>query len=213
MPLPRHLVIFARRPQLGTGKRRLAKDIGPVQALRFQRVLLAHTLRRLGRDRRWTTWLAVTPDRSGGPWAMRLRLLNQGSGDLGRRMATVMRKLPPGPVAIVGADIPGLMPHHVTSAFGQLGRRDAVFGPASDGGYWLVGLRRRPRILDPFREIRWSTEHALADTLRNLARSEVALLDTLADVDDGPSLSRNPGWEVLCCRQGRGPRSQPLDWS
>jgi hypothetical protein len=67
MRFAQHLIVFTRKPRLGAGKRRLARDIGPVAALRFQYVMLSLMLRRLGRDRRWTTWLAVTPDRS-GPW-------------------------------------------------------------------------------------------------------------------------------------------------
>jgi rSAM/selenodomain-associated transferase 1 len=202
MALAQHLVIFTRHPRLGTGKRRLAKDIGPVRALRFQRVMLALTLRRLGRDRRWITWLAVTPDRS-GPWPSRQRILPQGQGDLGRRMAAVAWKPVAGPVVIVGSDLPGIMASDVARAFRELGRRDAIFGPATDGGYWLVGLRRRPRFLDPFSNVRWSTEHALADTLVNLVGKDVAVLDVLPDVDDGPSLLRHPRWEIFHDRRRR----------
>jgi rSAM/selenodomain-associated transferase 1 len=188
--LRQHLVVFARWPCLGSGKRRLGKDIGAVHALRFQRSMLALILRRLGADRRWITWLAVTPDRS-GPWPSRFRLLPQGRGDLGRRMAAVARKPPPGPVVILGSDIPGVAASDVARAFHELGRRDAVFGPATDGGYWLVGLRRRPRFLDCFGNVRWSTAHALADTLSNLVGKDVALLRMLSDIDDGASLRRH----------------------
>ncbi len=62
-----------------------------------------------------------------------------------------------------------------------------MFGPAANGGYWLVGPRRRPRFFDPFVNVRWSSEHALADTLANLAGKEVAMLWPLSDIDDGPS--------------------------
>lgn len=202
MPLLRHLVIFARHPRLGTGKKRLARDIGAVRALRFQRVMLAHTMRRLGRDGRWLTWLAVTPDRS-GPWPRRFRVMPQGKGDLGRRMASVARALPPGPVVIIGSDIPGIKPAAIARAFRALGGNDAVFGPAADGGYWLAGLRRRPSFLDPFGAVRWSTEHALADTLANLAGKRIAMVDRLADVDDGPALSRHKRWEMFY--DGRNP--------
>jgi rSAM/selenodomain-associated transferase 1 len=184
MALARHLVIFARYPSLGTGKRRLARDIGAAQAVRFQRAMLALTLRRLARDPRWTTHIAITPDTS-GPWPAGSSTLPQGDGDLGCRMARVARALPPGPVIIVGCDIPGMMAEHVARAFRALGRCDAVFGPATDGGYWLVGLRRRPRFIDPFARVRWSTEYALSDTVANLGRQSVLLLDTLSDVDDG----------------------------
>lgn len=188
MALSRHLVIFARLPRLGTGKRRLAADVGPVAALKFQRTCLAATIRTLAKDSRWRTRLAVTPAR-GGSWP-RL-VIAQPRGDLGRRMAVVARALPPGPVVIVGSDIPDIRPAHIAAAFRALGDHDAVFGPAEDGGYWLVGLRRRPRFLDPFAGVRWSTPRALADTLANLKGRPVALLDTLDDIDDGAALRRH----------------------
>lgn len=185
----RHLIIFTRLPRLGRGKRRLAAHVGPVEAWRLQCLMLTALLRRLGRDRRWKTWLAVTPDRS-GPWPPALGRVGQGRGDLGRRMARVARSMPPGPAVIVGSDIPDLTASHVAKAFAMLGRHDAVFGPAADGGFWLVGLRRRPRFLDPFQGVRWSSRHALADTLANLAGMRVAMLETLEDLDDGEALAR-----------------------
>ena len=184
MRCARHLVIFARRPRLGSGKRRLARDIGAIEALRFQRVMLARLLRRLGRDPRWTTWLGITPDRS-GPWPRGIATLPQGGGDLGQRMARVARHMPPGPVVIIGSDIPDIAASDIAAAFRALGSKSAVFGPARDGGYWLVGLRRRPRFIDPFANVRWSSVYALADTLANLAGKEAAMLRTLSDIDDG----------------------------
>ena len=59
--MTRHLVIFARAPQFGRVKRRLARDIGDTAATRFYRLTLARQIRRL-RDPRWTIWLFVTPD-------------------------------------------------------------------------------------------------------------------------------------------------------
>jgi len=70
----------------------------------------------------------------------------------------------------------------VAAALRALGRADAAFGPAADGGYWLVGLSPR-RPARPFASVRWSTRHALADTLGNFRRHRVALLRTLHDVD------------------------------
>jgi glycosyltransferase A (GT-A) superfamily protein (DUF2064 family) len=105
-------------------------------------------------------------------------------------MGRVLRHLPPGPVVIVGSDIPEIDAAAIRAAFAALRSHDAVFGPAIDGGYWLVGLRRRPpprRHLPGtlFRDVRWSTEHALADTLAGLPKgARIALLHELADVDD-----------------------------
>jgi glycosyltransferase A (GT-A) superfamily protein (DUF2064 family) len=105
-------------------------------------------------------------------------------------MQRLFDRAPPGPLVLIGTDIPGITPAHIAAAFRLLGRHDAVFGPAADGGYWLVGLRRRPCVLRPFRGVRWSTQHALADTLANLRSRSVAHLPTLADVDTPADLAR-----------------------
>ncbi|HEY3779282.1 MAG TPA: DUF2064 domain-containing protein [Rhizomicrobium sp.] len=152
--------------------------------MRFQRATLSRLLRRIGYDSRWLTWLGITPDGS-GPWPRGFPILPQGPGDLGHRMACAARRLPPGPVVIVGSDIPDIAVSDIAAAFRLLGSKDAVFGPASDGGYWLVGLRRRPRFIDPFQNVRWSSEHALTDTIANLADKDVAILRELSDIDDG----------------------------
>lgn len=185
-----HLVIFARRPALGVGKRRLARDVGDLEALRFARTSFARLTRTLGSDRRWTLWIATSPDRP-TDWARPWPTIEQGPGDLGAKLSRVVRALPPGPVVILGSDLPDVRPADVASAFVALGSNQAVFGPAVDGGYWLVGFRRGPRLHLPFRNVRWSTEHTLADTLRGMGNQPVAMLDTREDVDDGPSLRRH----------------------
>ncbi len=187
-----HLVIFARAPRRGAVKRRLAADIGDGPALAFYRRTLHDVTRRLGSDPRWRTWLAVTPDGDAlrpGLWPAvpGVGLIPQGQGDLGARMARPMTMLPPGPVIVVGTDIPDISADHIADGFAALGNHEFVFGPAADGGYWLVGARRRPAMSGRiFRDVRWSTEHALADTLAGLpGKARVAMLDELDDVDDG----------------------------
>jgi uncharacterized protein len=191
----RHLVVFLRAPRLGRVKLRLAAGIGAVAALGFYRRTSATLLRRLTRDRRWCCHLALTPDRAAHgkrSWRVAALRRGQGGGDLGRRMARVFRALPPGPAVIIGSDVPAITPAHVVTAFRALGRHEAVFGPALDGGYWLVGLRRRPRLpRGLFERVRWSSEHALADTLAGLPRSmSVALLERLEDIDDAAAYGR-----------------------
>lgn len=185
----RHLVIFARRPQLGVGKRRLAADVGDVEAVRFARHALDRLTRTLGRDPRWRLWLAVAPDRP-LDWVRVGTAMPQGPGDLGQRLTRVIRALPPGPVVILGSDTPTVTRTDVADAFHALGPNRAVFGPAKDGGYWLIGLRRGRGEALPFDRVRWSTSDALADTMANLARSPVALLREREDIDDGPALRR-----------------------
>ena len=189
--LAQHVVIMARAPRLGAVKRRLARDVGTLAAWRFYRHGLVSLTRRLGRDGRWCRWLAITPDRSVRTrWPRAWHAIPQGSGDLGARMGRLLQDLPPGPVVIVGSDIPDLGPAHIARAFALLGDHDWVFGPASDGGYWLIGARRRPARRDPFAGVRWSSPHALLDTLANLPVTRVAFLQELQDVDTGADLNR-----------------------
>jgi rSAM/selenodomain-associated transferase 1 len=190
----RHLVLFVRAPRLGVGKRRLASEIGDVAALRFERSMFGLLGRRLGRVRRWRLHLAVTPDHSIAGrhlWLRNAAVRPQGAGDIGVRMRRALASCPPGPVVLVGADIPQLAPRHIADAFRLLGRHDLVFGPAADGGFWLIGARRSPRLPPLFGKVRWSGPHTLADVLDNLPRrTSVGFAARLEDVDDAAVLRR-----------------------
>ena len=195
--MQRTLVIFLKEPRPGRVKTRLARELGAVGAAWWFRHQSARVVRRLSRDRRWRTVLAVTPDREGltsRVWPQGAGRWPQGRGDLGARMARAFAAMPPGPVVIVGADIPDLRPTHVAEGFRLLGRHEAVVGPAADGGYWMVGLRRGGRAAPAglFRGVRWSSPHALGDTLRTLAPLSVGYGPTLADVDEARDL--RPGY-------------------
>ena len=182
----RHLIILAKPPRMGRVKRRLAADIGPVEAVRFYRNTLAETIRRLGRDPRGKCWLVV--DRGPSRWPAGLTRRRQVRGDLGRRMDRALRGLPAGPVVLIGSDIPTVTAVDIRDAFRQLAGRDAVFGPAPDGGYWLVGLAHASAAPGLFRDVRWSSRHALADTIANLAAGRAyGEAARRADVDDGPA--------------------------
>ncbi len=190
--MDRHLVVFARQPRLGRVKTRLARDVGAVAAWAFHRRMVDGVTRRLG-DPRWRRWLAVTPDGAvgGHPWPAGWTAIAQGTGDLGDRMARPLFRLPPGPVVIVGTDIPGIEKTHIARAFALLGDHDAVFGPAADGGFWLVGVRRRPRVPPGlYAGVRWSRPDTLTVTLRGLSGCRIGMIDALADVDDGAALAQ-----------------------
>jgi uncharacterized protein len=204
-----HLVIFAKSPRLGVAKRRLGRQIGMVPAWRFYRDALTSLLVRLGHDPRWRTWVYMTPDRDAELpiWPGRcrgMRVVAQGGGDLGERMSRPFRTLPPGRVVLIGSDIPKIRARHVAAAFRLLGFRDLVFGPASDGGFWLIGGRGRLR-LPPglFAGVRWSTPTVLRDTLANVPpRYSIGLTETLDDIDTAEALLE---WRRRCggIRPGR----------
>jgi rSAM/selenodomain-associated transferase 1 len=190
----RHLVVFAKAPVAGRVKQRLAREIGEAASLRFYRRTTAELLRRLGHDPRWRKWLAVTPDRTahaGRLWPPGWRLVPQGNGDLGARMGRVLRRLPPGPIVIVGSDIPDITAAHVAAAFDLLDHRDMVFGPARDGGYWLIGARRDSPLPDLFRNVRWSSAAALSDTLANIGEDKrIGYAEELEDIDNAAAYYR-----------------------
>jgi rSAM/selenodomain-associated transferase 1 len=183
---------MAKRPAMGRVKRRLAREIGATAALRFYRNSLSHTVLRLAADPRWQTVIAMDSVAHGARLLSprRAALMPQGAGDLGHRMQRLFARLPPGPVIVIGSDIPSIRAGHIAGAFRLLGSADAVFGPAPDGGYWLVGLKRSPRVLAPFARVRWSGPHALADTRANLKGKRVALAARLSDVDRAEDLRR-----------------------
>jgi len=195
MPLERHLILFAKLPALGRVKRRLAAEIGAVEALRFYRATLHRLILRLGRDRRWNTHLALAPGSAparGLPAADRLHIFAQSGGDIGERMWHAIAACPPGAALLIGADIPAVTPAHIARAFEALRGNDVVFGPAADGGYWLVGASgagRRTLVFGP--NIRWSSAHALDDTRAGLAPGvRVALGDTIEDIDTAAAYRR-----------------------
>jgi uncharacterized protein len=199
MPMrPRHLVLFLRAPRYGVGKRRLAAEVGDLAALRFERRMLGVLARRLGCDQRWRLRLAVTPDKArvraiGGMqlWPHGMLIAAQGCGDLGVRMRRALTDCPPGLTVLIGADIPAVSAHHIAAAFHLLGAHDLVFGPTEDGGFWLVGARRCPRLPPLFGRVRWSGPNALADVLANLPqRVSVGFAARLEDVDNGATLRR-----------------------
>jgi rSAM/selenodomain-associated transferase 1 len=183
------VVVFARAPRLGAVKRRLARDIGARAALRFHIATMTRLVRALVADRRFRTVLAITPDHARLRLPIRVPRIPQGGGDLGSRMQRAIWRYPRSRVAIIGCDIPDAGPEDARAAFRALGCAQAAFGPAADGGYWLVALSPL-RPAHPFASVRWSTESALADTLVNFAGRRVALLRTLHDVDTAADLRR-----------------------
>lgn len=191
-----HVLIFAKAPRLGQAKTRLARGVGAVAAWRTKRRLDALTCR-IARSPAWDSVLSVAPDRAihaafPGAWPADLARIGQGKGDLGHRMARALRRFGRGPVCIIGSDLPDLKTADLTAAFGRLKRHDVVLGPATDGGYWLIGMTPRAARRAHLAPVRWSSPHTLADTLAVLPRGwRVGYLRELEDVDDAASLKRS----------------------
>ena len=186
-------------PRPGAVKTRLVPALGEQRACEFYRALVRHTLAEVGAFAA-LSGVAVEARVAGAPdeaavraWlggAMTIR--HQGEGDLGVRMErAVSAALAEGAesVVVIGADCPELTAAHLASAFAALANTDAVLGPAADGGYYLIGLRRsRPEL---FQGIRWGGAEVLMQTLA-AARAlsvDVTQLATLRDLDVPEDLS------------------------
>ncbi len=182
------LVIFAKAPVIGRAKTRLAADIGVVHAKRIYRAMTRRIIRSV-QDPRWDIVLAVTPAQALGrvtDWADCPQIA-QSSGSLSPRLAAVFAGHK-GPLAVIGTDSPQIKRTDIAAAFKALRSYDAVFGPADDGGFWLMGMNApvSPSIFD---NVRWSHENTLDDLQGNLD-GRVTYLRTLTDVDTRTALDQ-----------------------
>jgi rSAM/selenodomain-associated transferase 2/rSAM/selenodomain-associated transferase 1 len=192
------LIVFTRYPEPGKSKTRLIPALGPEGAADLHRQMCEHTLswaRRMqggsevsvefyidgeGQDR-FRKWLGDD-----------VLYRPQGKGTLGARMNRAFQdsfRAGMAKVIIIGTDCLGLSEGPVQEAFQALEENDLVLGPANDGGYYLIGLRRPAEEL--FKGIPWGTEQVLAHT-RRVAQSlglRTFLLDPLGDVDRPEDLS------------------------
>lgn len=190
MTVPSRLVLFTRLPVPGEAKTRLIPALGAEGAADLHRRLTERTLEVLDATRLpvevWTTGGNVAAFRK---WLGDRTFVDQGAGDLGERM---LRALGRGPAIVVGSDIPAMQRDNILRAADLLARHEAVFGPASDGGYWLVGTRRPLPVL--FEGIEWGRDGVLAETLgrAKAAGIDVALGDELDDLDSADDLLRWP---------------------
>lgn len=193
------LLIFAKEPAAGRVKTRLAAAIGAERAARVYSDLLATTLAHgyaawrshiVDHLELWCASDGDAPFLRGIGTAFSAAAHRQCEGDLGQRMAHAMRDAftRSSSLLLIGSDCPLLQPARLAEASAALGDCDAVLTPADDGGYVLIGARREV----PLAGIRWSTKHALEDTVRGFARAGVAytLLPACWDVDDVAGLAR-----------------------
>ncbi|NBB79961.1 MAG: DUF2064 domain-containing protein [Verrucomicrobia bacterium] len=184
------ILLFLRAPQLGRVKTRLAESIGPQAALDTYRSLAEGQIDRLPQN--WPLEIHFTPGDALAEMQQWLGDVHhyhpQVTGDLGARLETaVTRAFASGAqnVFCIGADCPALGAIHLQSAEQALqGGADLVFGPANDGGYYLVGMRKAETAAI-FRDIPWSTSDTLQTSLETAKRLDlqVQLLEPLNDID------------------------------
>lgn len=179
------LIIFTRNPELGKCKTRLAATIGDVAALEIYKYLLAHTA-------------SITEDllvhkevyysdeiHHNDIWNDSIfRKKSQKGNDLGERMKNAIKagfKDGYDKIIIIGSDMYDLSPQDLEHAFTALSVNDYVLGPAEDGGYYLLGMKKLNNSL--FENKKWGTNTVLNDTLNNLLNENIELLPVRNDID------------------------------
>ncbi|SCZ58379.1 TIGR04282 family arsenosugar biosynthesis glycosyltransferase [Thiohalomonas denitrificans] len=165
------LLVFAKAPVPGRAKTRLIPALGAEGAAALQARLLWHTLATAGQGGAIVElWCHPDPDHplfSECAEHAEMLLCTQRGNNLGERMQNAFAAaLDEGPAVLIGTDCPALEPRDLVEAFGALRDSDAVLGPALDGGYYLLGLRRlHPSLFD---DIRWGSAHVLDETRQRL---------------------------------------------
>jgi rSAM/selenodomain-associated transferase 1 len=206
----RRLALFARRPRVGEVKTRLSPAVPAPIACDLHRAMVEDAIAALagaGADERILYWAGAAAGRDAPALPAEIHEREQRGAHLGERLEHAFDELiaAPGDRAVIfGADCPALDPAALDAAFDALDAHDVALGPAHDGGYYLVGLRRRAPEL--FRDIEWSTSRVLEQTLARASRAGLiaAVLPALDDLDTPEDLLR---WIAL--RAGGGGPTAP----
>lgn len=193
------LIIFVRNPILGQVKTRLANKIGAENALLIYQKLLEHTAQQsakvLARKEVWYSQQLQKND----VFNENIFDKNLQTGkDLGARMETAFKQgFAKGftHIVLIGSDLPGLNAQIIEDAFRVLQKKPVVFGPAKDGGYYLVGLNTPQYKI--FKNIKWGGNDVLADSLSRINQNSVSLLEEKNDIDTYEDFISFPKWKNI----------------
>ena len=207
----KRLIVFTRYPEAGKAKTRLIPVLGAEGAADLHRQMTEYTIsqvRQLQTERVVAIEVYFTgSDTPDGTLRDRATFQNwlgsdliyhpQGEGDLGSRMAQAFENAFSSGIdaaIIIGTDCPSLNAELIAEALQKLEQKDLVLGPATDGGYYLIGLRRL--IPELFVGINWGTSEVLQKTVEiaNNLKLAVAYLSRLSDIDRPEDLAKLGNW-------------------
>jgi rSAM/selenodomain-associated transferase 1 len=194
-----YIAVFAKAPVAGFAKTRLIPALGETGAADLARQLLQHAARQAAAAQPGCVELCVTPDTAHPAFAglaqeLGVCLTSQGDGDLGERMHRAFKRLlaSHSSAIIIGTDAPALDAPMLLAAHQALQRHDAVFVPAHDGGYALIGLRQPCAAL--FHDMPWGTATVMRETRRRAERASIRwhALPPVHDIDEPQDLLHVP---------------------
>ncbi len=179
------LLIFARNPEIGKVKTRLAASIGNQNALEIYNILLNHTVEVTKNSNCNKRVLYSEEINFNDIWdAALFQKKNQFGNDLGARMKNAFVDAfedEYDKVVIIGTDLYDLQTSDIDKAFEELDTNDIVIGPAEDGGYYLLGLTSIPAGIFAYKN--WGTNSVLRDTLKDLHNFKIHLMPIKNDID------------------------------
>lgn len=192
------LIIFIKNPEKGKVKTRLAKTEGEAFALKTYLALQQKT-KEVALKANTQTFLFysneinTTDDWSNSQFK---KLLQQGE-TLGDRMKVAFDEVLKvyDKAVIIGSDCYDISVENIEKAFSELDEYDVVFGPANDGGYYLLGMKELH--LELFKNIEWSTETVLKDSIKKLNEKSYFLLEELIDIDTIDDLKQTQLYNIL----------------
>lgn len=181
----RLLIVFVKNAVLGTAKTRLAKTIGDDAAFAIYKRLMHITEQATTGIKNCDVHIYFSSQKDPERWANFTQYVQRGN-DLGERMSDAFRRsfaLGYERVVGIGSDLPDLTSEIIEKGLSELNSNDAVFGPAEDGGYYLIGMRSMLEYI--FENKPWSTEELLEITLDELKEKghSVGIIRTLNDLD------------------------------
>lgn len=191
MLLRKELLIFAKYPEPGKVKTRLARTIGAVEAAGRYREMIETVLQKTrtqnGEYHRILCFDPPQREDDFRKWFPVLEMKPQCDGDLGQRMSVALQETlvnGSGRVVLIGTDCVEIDRSLLCDAFQRLETADLLLGPAKDGGYYLIGMKKAYPFL--FERVPWSTDRVLRETLEKAKKVglTVELLKTLSDLDE-----------------------------
>lgn len=187
------LIIFVKNIKLGKVKTRLAKTVGDDHAFTIYKALVEVTEKATSKmdvDKRIYFSDAIVSEK----WPTAYKAMQKGA-DLGERMSNAFKDgFNDGyeNIVLIGSDLPNISSEIINRGFKKLKQNDIVFGPAEDGGYYLVGMSKFHQFI--FKNKAWSTSNLLDETLNELKHKKIntSLIETLNDIDTFEDLQDYP---------------------
>jgi len=191
------LLIFTKNPVAGKVKTRLAKDLGDDKALEIYKFLLEHSAAftsSVNAEKHVYYSDSITVQDIWDNKIYKKKL--QSGAHLGKRMENAFKngfEEDHEKIIVIGSDMYDIQAGDIEEAFRQLENHDYVIGPASDGGYYLFGMKSLN--LKVFKNKDWGTSSVLKDTLKDLQKEDVKLLETRNDVDLLEDIEDHPAFQ------------------